>query len=50
MKYVVYRTVRYTLTVKARSEEEALQKAKDAAEEDFEFDDELELVAEPVGK
>ena len=45
-KYVVYRTVHYTLRVEAESEEDALEQACDASEDDFDFADEDQMTVE----
>ena len=45
-KYIVYRTVHYTLQVEADSEDDALQQATEVAEEDFDFADEDQMTVE----
>ena len=45
-KYIVHRTVHYTLSVEADSEEDALQQATEVSEEDFDFADEDQMTAE----
>lgn len=47
-KYMVHRTVHYTLEVEADSEDDALQQATEVAEEDFDFADEDEMTVELV--
>ena len=44
--YLVHRTVHYTLSIEADSEDDALQKATEVAEEDFDFADEDQMTAE----
>jgi len=45
-KYMVYRTVHYTVEVEADSEADALQQATELEELDFDFADEDEMTAE----
>ncbi len=47
-KFIVNRTVHYSLEVEADDEDDALEQAKDVSEEDFAFVEELEFYAEPL--
>ena len=42
----MYRTVHHTLRIEADSEDDALEKATEVAEEDFDFADEDQMTAE----